>query len=274
MKLYYICLIFLSTTSMAHIEFEDKFTKEMIEHIEKIKEQMNRLLYVHQLNLPTQAPTFNINLSQNLLNDQKSTQNSEQLQDITSNMSQFNQQNQSSMQESLQNILNNQIESCKDFATNIVAYMYKNKIKCACVGLTTIYAYISYLIYSKHQVIAAPLSWCNWHNGCTFEEFLTIPADKTGAELLHEIQSRYADPEDPTNFIYSLVQFTKALQNEIEKLEELMTIYTWLEKTKCSHLFFVDTITISTTQAKLHKLLFIKHVFATWYATYKIEKNN
>lgn len=257
----------LATVSTTYAQLDETFARKQIECIEKLTQQMNQLLTVYQA---PQMPQFHISLTQNQASDQATTQKNEQFQETSSNLIQTNQHSQINIQQTL----SNQLDACKGIIASIITYVGNNKIKCSCAGLATLYSYIAYQIYSRDQIMNAPTSWANWHNGCTFEEFMSFPASSSGSDLLQEVQTRYADPDNPTNFIYSLVEFTKTLQGDIKNAEELVTIYSWLDKAQCAHLFFIDSSVIAAAQAKLHKLLFIKHIFATWYASYKIEKNS
>lgn len=252
MKIYYIYLIVLSC---AYIMTAEGDPNQIMPHVNVYP----------QINV---NPDIKINLTQTQSTDQKTGMVNEQTQSSVHNLSQM------SIQESLQNFYETQTQACHNVYSNITTYLKNNKIKSSCALISTMYGYIAYQIYIRELVVKATTSWSNWRNHCNFEEFLAIPCQQAGGELLQEIQQRYADPTNPTNFIYSLVQFTQAIDHEILVLEEQMTIYTWLNTAKCSHLFFVDAVTIANTQAKLHKLLFIKHVFSAWCAMYKIEKNS
>jgi len=197
-------------------------------------------------------------------------QNSENNNKLDNKSLQTNEQ----MQAALQKTFNDAQEMYKNATTSIIDYIKNNKIKCSCITLASFYAYISYQIYTKQQVVDNPSAWSNWYNNYSIEELFAIPGEKLGGELLHEIQSRYADPENPTNFIYSLVQFSKILQAEIDALEDQKTIYTWIQRMHCNQIFFIDNNAITEIQTKIHKVLFLKHIFTTWYATYKIERNS
>ena len=211
----------------------------------------------------------NVNVNLNLNQNQSSGQTT-----TTSNdLQQLSSQKQTSIQDSLQNLYNDQMQKCHGSAMSLLAFIGNNKIKCTCATLAAIYTYTMYQIYTNQQIMNDPASWCNWRNDLQIEKLLEASSEKTGLELLHEIQSRYADPTNPTNFIYSLVQFIRILQDEIEQLEKLKNLCSWIDAAGCSRLFFIDATTMATIQAKMHKILFIKHIFATWYATYKMDRN-
>jgi len=52
----------LTHASITYAEFDDKYTRQQIEHIDKLMEQMNKLLTVYKV---PQPPQFHINLTQN-----------------------------------------------------------------------------------------------------------------------------------------------------------------------------------------------------------------
>lgn len=264
MKMYYIYLILLCSNAIVYPVIEDKYTQQTIEHIDKLMAEMSKRLEVYHC-----PPMPQITINQSVSSDHSSAHQSAQYQKTNNEVLQFNEQSQKTIQE----YISHQMESCKGIMASITNFIGNNKIKCTCAGIAALYSYIGYQIYNRQQILTTASSWNSWRNNCSFEEFMSYPAQNIGDDLIYEIQTRYADPENPTNFIYSLVEFSKKLAYEIKNTEELLTIYTWLERVRCSHLFFVDAATIATAQAKLHKLLFIKHIFATWYASYKIEKN-
>jgi len=234
-----------------------------------------KLQYIYLILLSTSLITcteptnkdFNVNLNINMNQNQDAT-NAQ-----ATHQFQSSQQKQINTQDFLQNLYHEPLQKSHESIVSVWEYITHNKIKCSCAAIIALYAYTAYYIYTTEQQANNSSAWCNWQNHTSIETFLTLPTKETGRQLLHEIQSRYADPENPTNFIYSLVQFIKILEEEIEQLKNLKDLYLWIEFTGCSRLFLIDAKSIATIQEKLHKTLFIKHIFATWYANYKIDKN-
>jgi len=136
------------------------------------------------------------------------------------------------------------------------------------------YGCIAYKIYTANQLINNPSSWSNWKKEKTLEDLFTIPQSKLEADLLYEFQSRYIDSDNPTDFIFSIVQSSVSLQNEIDVVKRQIIRYQWIAACKGYRLLFLNPDSLQILQEKHRKLTFIKHIFASWCANYKIEKNS
>ncbi len=140
--------------------------------------------------------------------------------------------------------------------------------------VVTLYSSIFYEIYKVDQVLNDPLAWSNWHNNKKLEDFFTLPAAQLEADLLYAFQHRYIDVTNPMDFMYSLSQSALALDKEIELVHQQLARYQWIERSRCSRLFFVSADAIASLQEKQRKLAFLKHIFSSWCAHHKIEKNS
>lgn len=149
----------------------------------------------------------------------------------------------------------------------------KNKFAIGFVGIIFCYSYISYQIYTRNKIIEDPLAWANWHNDKKIQELLALPAAQLQAELLYDFQHRYIDPADPMNFMYSIAQSSAALEREIQLIKKQIFLYQSIIKSRCGQLFFINSQSIFLLEEKQRKLAFIKHIFSSWCAQSKIEKN-
>jgi len=156
--------------------------------------------------------------------------------------------------------------------TDILTWIHNNKIKSICIGGVSMYSYILYQIHRSNQIINDQSSWVNWKNFMTIDDLFVIAEKELERELIHAIQSRYVHPVNPTDSIYSMVQFSKTIQQEIELLHQQITLYQWIETIHASKLFFIDIADLIKLHDKYKKLNFIKHIFISWCATCKIEK--
>lgn len=162
----------------------------------------------------------------------------------------------------------------KNSTINFLGWMSKNKIKSLSLFLTSLYGFVSYQIYSRNQIINDCGAWSNWYNGKSLEALFDIPQNKLEAELLFMIQNRYVHPTNPTDFIYSIVQSSSSINTEISVLQDQVNLYEWIAKCKLLELFFIEESSVKQLQEKHKKLLFMKHIFMSWCANYKIEQNN
>ena len=167
-----------------------------------------------------------------------------------------------------------QLKNAQGMSNGIAGWIQNNKLQSASIGLLCCYSSIFYQIYRSNLSINDPNSWSNWHNGSSLEDLLATPQARLESDLLFAIQTRYVHPENPTDFIYSLVQSSNSLSHEMSILQDQISRYKWLETCYCMPLFFTNTQELSILQEKHRKLSFIKHLFASWCAAYKIDKNS
>ncbi len=152
--------------------------------------------------------------------------------------------------------------------------MQNNSLKTTGVGLLFLYGCINYQIYQSNLIINNPQSWSNWHHGRSLEDLFATPQSALETDLLFAIQTKYVHPINPTDFIYSLMQSSIGLNKEMQIIQDQIWIYTWLQTCYCMPAFFTNPEELAVLQEKHRKLAFIKHLFASWCATYKIERNS
>jgi hypothetical protein len=157
---------------------------------------------------------------------------------------------------------------------DITTWTQMNKLKSLGIMLLLGYSCITYQIYRSNLIINDSSSWSNWHNGRTVEDLFTTPQNKLEADLLFAIQTRYVHPINPTDFIYSIVQSSNSLQEEMKVLEEQITRYKRIKSLECMPLFFITDEDLDSLQEKNRKLAFLKYILSSWCANYKIDKNS
>ncbi|MDP3787787.1 MAG: hypothetical protein Q8Q60_00545 [Candidatus Chromulinivorax sp.] len=166
-----------------------------------------------------------------------------------------------------------QLQNTQQSSVNAINWMQGNKIKTICITILSSYSYISYQIYRSNLIINDPNSWSNWNNSRSLNDLFAASQSKLESDVLFSIQTRYVHPTNPTDFIYSIVQASNSLQEEIQTVQGQISRYTWINRCRSMELFFITLQDLESLQEKLRKLLFIKHVFASWCANYKIDKN-
>lgn len=175
---------------------------------------------------------------------------------------------------SLQDQLHDYYQEIQDSSASFVTMIQHNKIKAVAMGCACLYSSIAYQIYRTNSSLNDQNSWSNWRHNMSIEDLFASSQSSLEADLLFAIQTRYVHPTNPTDFIYSIVQASNRLQEEMIRLEEQITRYQWLEKCRCMTIFFLEPQGLLQLQEKHKKLAFIKHIFASWCANYKIEKNS
>ena len=176
--------------------------------------------------------------------------------------------------QNLYDMYEEQRKKAQETSTDIIAWIQDNRLATVGLGVLISYSYIMYKIHRTNLIFSDVNSWSNWHSGRSLDDLFAMSHHKLESDLLFEIQTRYVHPGNPTDFIYSIVQSSVSLNSEIDTLQEQISRYKWLATFQCMPLFFINTKELEALQEKHRKLSFMKHIFASWCANYKINKNN
>ena len=177
------------------------------------------------------------------------------------------------LQDQLYKFLQKQSDYAQGASLNVFNWVSNNKIKTGCLSIVLMYGCIALQIYRAHSIINDPSSWSNWHHGRSLEDLFATPQALLEADLLFAIQTKYVHPVNPTDFIYSIVQSSVSLKKEIEIVQNQIWRYEWIATCRCLPIFFIDLQEVEALKERNRKLLFIQHLFASWCAHYKIDKN-
>lgn len=240
-----------------------------------------------QQNIPTETTAypagtsvFNIHintankagLTQHNQMDQEANHTSTQKTAVTTNV--ITEDSGSDYKQKLYDFYEEQSKKFHDASTGAITWIKNNKLKTTGTIMLLCYSIIAYKIYRSNAIINDPNSWSNWHNSRSLDDLFAIPQATLEANLLFAIQTRYVHPVNPTDFIYSIVQASNSLQEEMKEIREQISRYKWIESCHCMPLFFIDEQELTSLQEKHRKLSFLKHIFASWCANYKIDKNS
>ncbi len=153
-----------------------------------------------------------------------------------------------------------------------LAWISDHKVETSCLGLIGLYCYCMWKIYTSHKLLESPNSWYMWYSAKPLQTLFTTTQQVLQADLLFAVQTKYVHPENPTDFIYPLVQALQALQKEITIIEEIIFLHQTIIKCCATRLFFIENYDLENLEEQHKKLLFIKQVLTTWCAQYKINK--
>lgn len=230
------------------------------------------LLLFHSCQLYAQSPEIPSNIHIHINNNSQFQQDNkvDQKSNTSSQQTLSNNQDNNNI-----NTVYEKIEdSLKTLQTQSLVYkswVYDHAYITAGITAAVVYSYLLYQIYQADSIIKNNNSWSYLYNNYSLEQLCALPEKSLESDLLFNIQVKYVDPINPTNFIYSLVQASNSLHKEIKLLEKQIQQYQWLERLYCMSLFFIDQKILHSTEEKYKKLCFIKHVFDTWCAKYKID---
>ena len=140
-------------------------------------------------------------------------------------------------------------------------------------GLCVVYVYVLYELTKGNQIIANHNAWAAWNDDMCLVTLAEIPEKKLYGELIVDIQKQYTDPLNPTDWVTPCIIFHEKLLEEQKILERYLRIGRWLESLKLSLIYPVNATRLEQAQEKLERLMFVRDLFFTWAANYKIDSN-
>ena len=125
-----------------------------------------------------------------------------------------------------------------------------------------------------NQYVVCNETWGSWHNDYPHEVFMSMSHQEIAKELVIEIQRRYSNIKNPTDFIGPLITFAKSIDSEIKLVDHYLWLHSILQR---SHLNMIVPLNIEACvllPKMMQRLRHIKNIFLTWAADYKIEHNS
>jgi hypothetical protein len=160
----------------------------------------------------------------------------------------------------------------KPYATGFFAFLDAHKYKLLMASLAATYAAMYYQLLKDKHFIYKKDTWAAWKQNLSFDQLCELPSQELEKTLLHEIQIRYLDSQNPTNFISPLVSFVNSAQEEQHRIKRYLTYADWLKKFYLSKFFPLDQQTYLLAQDRLNRLAFVKHIFSSWAASFNMSQ--
>lgn len=144
------------------------------------------------------------------------------------------------------------------------------------LGVTAIfggYIYACTYIVKANKYLERTDIWVNWKSDIPFDMLVTIPQNELSKELILEIQRRYSSAQNPTDFISPLILFIQTIDTEIDTIKNYIDVYWLITKMHMQTLLPINQKQFSTLNEKYKKLLYLKNIFLSWAAEYKVSHN-
>jgi len=116
-------------------------------------------------------------------------------------------------------------------------------------------------------------TWASWHNEITTEQLMAMNHKELAKELIVEIQRRYSNPQNPTDFISPLIAFVQTIDKEIALLKSYRTYFIWVQKLHLQAALPIQQKLLYKADDSYKKIIHIKNIFLSWAADYKINHN-
>ncbi|MDZ4150085.1 hypothetical protein [Methylicorpusculum sp.] len=135
------------------------------------------------------------------------------------------------------------------------------------------YAWLCYETVRGAQYLGKANLWSSWKRAIPLTTLHETPQQEITRELLMEIQKRYTQIDKPTEFMLPLIHFLHDVDTELKNLRYYDSMNSWLTKARASYVVPFDLQRFNTTRERLARLAFVKNLFLTWAADYKLEHN-
>jgi len=147
-------------------------------------------------------------------------------------------------------------------------WLKKNKYKIIPAWYLTIWV----ILLSSHYYFNQTNSWSSWQSATPFTELYTRPQQLLKQELIFEIQKRYINQQNPTDFISPLVTFMNRINREEKYLNCYTTILNGINRLYLARLFLISEKKIKKVELRKQRLTFVRQLFLSWAAEYNINQ--
>jgi hypothetical protein len=152
-------------------------------------------------------------------------------------------------------------------------FLYQKRYFIGASLLLSSYIYACHLIVKANKYLENMDTWASWRQDIPHELLVTIPQQELAKDLLLEVQRKYSNPQNPTDFLSPLITFIHAIDDEILMMQRITTAYTWTKKLHLDYILPINEKLFCKTEEKLKKLSYLKQVFLAWAAEYKVNHN-
>lgn len=145
---------------------------------------------------------------------------------------------------------------------------YKYWIVGGCAA--SLYGYVCYTVYQGNRYAQSNDLWSSWKSSLELETLLSLPQKELAEELVKEVQRRYTNPANPTDFVSPLSAFLTALEKERKALEFYAEFNAWIQALYLSKIIPLSCSSYTDAKKRVQKLVYLKNIFITWAIDFKM----
>lgn len=137
-------------------------------------------------------------------------------------------------------------------------------IVCIHAGLNGYGWWLSYHLQS-------PVCWSKWKYHLSNEELQYIAPQTLGYDLMCEIQRRYLDTQNPTDFSQPLITFYESITREYKLLQHYKFVCDMLNWLYLHPISWYNEKLYDLVEWRMQRLHIVWHIFVSWLAEYNID---
>jgi len=158
------------------------------------------------------------------------------------------------------------------YKLSMYQWLKKNKYKIIRNSILGWYLTIWVILLSSHYYFNQANSWSGWQSAIPFTELYTRPEQLLKQELIFDIQKRYINRQNPTDFISPLVTFMNRINIEEKYLNCYTTMLSGINRLHLVRLFLINEKKIKEIELRKQRLTFVRQLFLSWAAEYNINQ--
>lgn len=158
-------------------------------------------------------------------------------------------------------------DSIKNNAASWAAHVGRNYLW---YGIGSAYAFICAALIRGNFYCNNDERWARWKQQLTTEELYAIPQPQLAKDLVVEIQRRYLNAANPTDYLTPLVRFMADVDSEATYLTRYLQIARAIRRCKLMIIFPINDGKIEQVQILQQRLQFVKHIFVSWATTHNV----
>lgn len=151
---------------------------------------------------------------------------------------------------------------------NIHSAWQQYRFSCLLMAIVAGYGYLWIQLYQAKNLLDNQEAWSCWKNHIAIDRLVALPHDELSKELFIDIQERYINMDNPTDFLLPLASFLPILEKERMLLERYVW---WGDKIRICRggwFFPVNQESIDAARDAIRRLKFLKGLFVAWWAAH------
>jgi len=148
----------------------------------------------------------------------------------------------------------------------------KNRRNIIRYSIVSCYITICLFLLAVHYYLHQPNSWSQWQASVSLTELCTRPQQLLQQELIFDIQKRYLNQQNPTDFISPFVTFMNKITVEEKYINRYIALLNSIHRVYLGRLFLINEKKIREIELSKQRLIFVRQVFSSWAAEYNINQ--
>jgi hypothetical protein len=155
-------------------------------------------------------------------------------------------------------------------ASTSYSFLQAHKFKIFCSIIAAVYLTCATVLVIDNHYLNRPTLWGNWLPHLSYQELCNCPEENLRHELMLEIQRRYLQSDNPTNFITPVITFIKTITYEEKRIARYITYTNILNKLWLSPIFPMNAEKCLQAETALKRTELVHHTFLSWAAEYNM----